>query len=297
MAETIQELLQENLGKVQELQQTSNLLRASYEEHLAPLGSELSDDLLPSVEAALEAMRTLKHEIPALAASLGEVRQEAHARLQDVDQSASQLQQATAAKTAEAEQALRRFEGVLRESARAVDSRQSVFLAEVQQLGDAATAYVAELAARTENLSQVVDQNVENLGSCHDGVQSDVANTIEIIDSVVAAGRQHLGQSEQALSDTVVSAIEYWGESASKVDDAMLESQNELRSLFTETVALKVEERYDVIERAVEGMNERFLGSAERADTLMQNAQEQSSEARDQLEEAGSLLESARTAL
>ncbi len=238
MAVTIEALLEENLGKAQELLEASESAHRDMQA-LTELGDHIEEQFETSSAAAEQSMRNLQDKITSLQTTFDQAEQEAIAKFDITLQQAAETEQRSATVADEISQHLATARSRVTAADSDLESRLRSTESQLQELYDASTAYselvessgqqtqhTAEdfVAKLTSSLSEL-EAKKESINSEYDTLR---ANADQNLQTLIQAMEKGVDETQQRADSTLATAKQVAESSSqkarSKVADDGLQS-------------------------------------------------------------------------
>jgi chromosome segregation ATPase len=251
MAQTIEALLEENLGKVQELLQTSETLQNNLNEHLAPLDDAINTEVIPAVTASLDRMRAMNEALPKLQQALEQAEQEADSKLNDLDKQLDEVTQHIDKTEQSTDQILEQLETELTQISRSVETHEASVSDEFDNLKDV-----------TNDFSELIDEGSKKVTHSVDGITSLYKTQFEAIDKHKDAIRGQLDELHDQCNEEVEKATASWvqaiTDSEAKVEAAVTQIENQataqlqtMETLYSKQLPAEMDENADALVQAI----------------------------------------------
>ncbi len=296
MASTIEDLLEENLGTAQELQQTSEKLHTAITNYLVPLDEEITETTIPSVESALEHMNSLNDLLPRFDALFDKAAGEAEQKLSSLTQNITTLTDKVGETEQVAEKVFDELDTQSDNVFRSVESNNELLNSELNQIKQLAEQFSTqidekkdaavkssdgylqpvgsafqELEAMRQEIVTALDKIEEEQGSKLDAMKAEVEGIMTETRSEIDAGIEKL-ESEARLTYQTVT-----GQHASQIIRTV---DGGAEAAVTRLVAIDTaykeafEEMQQQVENAVD-YAQNTLGDIQKTDAAVQDVDEQ----------------------
>jgi len=231
MAVTIESLLEENLGKAQELLEASESAHRDMQA-IADLGDRIEGQFETSNEAAGESLRNLRNKIAALQSTFEQTEQETTAKLDVVVQQAAETEQRSTAVANEVSQHLAAAKGRVVAAESELESKLKATESQLQELFDDASQYRELVESTGQKSQQVAEDFVAKLTSSLaelEAKKESIANEYETL-------RANADQELQTLMQSIDNGV---NDTQQKVD-ATLSSAKQVAESSSQKVRTKV---------------------------------------------------------
>jgi len=186
MAATIEQLLEENLTTAQALQQTSEKLHSAFTDHLVPLDERITELTVPSVESALEHMRTLNELLPRFDSLFDKAASEADQKLSTLTENVTTLTDKVSETEQVAEKVLDELETETDRVFRSVESNTDTLNSELNQIKQVSDEFTALIDEKKDAALKSSDGYVEGVAEAFEELEGKRLELVAAIDKIEA---------------------------------------------------------------------------------------------------------------
>ena len=286
MAATIENLLEENLGKVQELLQTSKTLQNNLNEHLAPLDDTINTEVIPAVTASLERMRAINNVLPKLKQVLEQAEEDAGSKLNDLDEQLDEVTRHIDKTEQSTDQILENLETELSKISRSVETHEASVSHEFEGLEEV-----------TSDFTELIEGGSKKVTASVDRITSLYKTQFEKITHHKDAILGQLEDIHKQCDDQVDKATASWEQaitdSQAKVDAAVTQIDNQattqlqkMGTLYSETLPREMDNSAEALAQAIGSAGKGAIEVIDKTEKEFTAVSESIEEVVEQLEQA-----------
>jgi len=251
MAQTIEALLEENLGKVQELLQTSETLQNNLNEHLAPLDDAINTEVIPAVTASLDRMRAMNKALPKLQQALEQAEQDADSKLNDLDKQLDEVTQHIDKTEQSTDQMLDQLETELKQIRRSFETHEASVEDEFGNLEEVTSDFAELIEEKSKKMTTWVDTRSSWLKTTFETINNRKADIVGRMDDIDEQCNEKVDKATASWDQAITDSQAKVEAAVTQIDDKATAQLQKMEALYSEQLPTEMDNSADALVQAI----------------------------------------------
>jgi uncharacterized membrane-anchored protein YhcB (DUF1043 family) len=234
MAATIEALLEENLGKVQELLQTSETLQNNLNEHLAPLDDAINNTVVPAVSSSLERMKAINEALPKLQQAFDQAEQEADTKLGEIDKQLDEVTQNVTKTEQSTDELLDQLETEFKQIHRSVETHEASIGDELENMELVTSDFIEVIEARSKEVTTAIDMYSGKVKEAFETIDQHKGTIVEQLNTIDEQRNIQIADVAGKWDQAIAGSKEKVEATITELDSKASASLTKLANLYSE---------------------------------------------------------------